>query len=119
MSKRRFHNYISAQRRRWGLTQKELAFLLGYKSASIVSRLERQKHRPVYRISRSLTIIFGVTPMELFPALSDDIEQSVVDRIRALHEKVKDDQSQTTKEKRELLKDAIERAERRAKSEDV
>lgn len=119
MSKERFHTYLSAQRRRWGLTQKELAFLLGYKSASIVSRLERQKSKPEYQTAHSLRIIFGVTPMQLFPSLSDDAEQSVVNRVHALREKLTTDQSRSANLKRELLENAIARARRQATEESV
>ena len=35
------HGYLRTHRRKWALTQKELAFLLGHKSSTHVSRLEK------------------------------------------------------------------------------
>ncbi|WP_082884992.1 helix-turn-helix domain-containing protein [Bradyrhizobium stylosanthis] len=42
----RHQSYVRPHRRRWGLTQQELAFLIGVKSRTAVSRIEGSKRRP-------------------------------------------------------------------------
>lgn len=40
MNQRRYHNYLKRYRKQQGLTQKEVAMILGLKSSSMISRWE-------------------------------------------------------------------------------
>lgn len=120
MSKKKFASYLRSYRRRWGLTQAELAFLLGYKSDSVVSRLEQQRIRVTLKVAFACFILFGTHPSELFPGLSHDVEKAVMGRVWDLYERIQGDPSRTTRQKIELLEDAIVREkERHAPREDV
>ena len=114
MSKKRFASYLRTYRRRWGLTQAELAFLLGYRSDSVICRLERQKTRVPLRVAFACFVLFGTPSSELFPGLSDEAEEAVMARVWDLYERLQGDPSRTTKLKIELLEDAIDRDKKRS-----
>lgn len=97
-------------RRRWGLTQKDLAHLLGLKSGSHVGRLENLTRSSTFSAIFALEIVFGTEPRELFPKLHAEAEEAVMQRASALYERLEgltDAQSLT---KLELLKAMISRA---------
>ena len=71
-------------RRRAGLTQADLAFLLGARSHTTVSRLERGQQVPDGRSLVILELVFGVAPSGVFPALRERIEAVVAARIEKL-----------------------------------
>lgn len=77
-------NYLRARRRQWHLSQKELAFLLGYKNESIVSRLERQERGVTFSTVRACKILFGSGPDDIFPALSKDYDARLLERMKQL-----------------------------------
>ena len=69
--------YVRANRRKWGLTQVELARLVGLVSRSAVSRIERAERLPTTATIIACSIIFGIaTPNSFRPA--GDIEQAVL-----------------------------------------
>lgn len=74
---RKSYAYVRAQRRKWGLTQVDLARLLGLASRSAVSRIERAERLPTTAIIIACGIVFGLAAPELFPSLHEDIEQAV------------------------------------------
>jgi transcriptional regulator with XRE-family HTH domain len=77
-------NYLRARRKQWQMSQKELAFLLGYKNESIVSRLERQERALSFDTLRACSIIFGSGAEDMFPALSREADSRLVQRIQEL-----------------------------------
>lgn len=77
-------NYLRVRRREWQLSQRELAFLLGYKNESIVSRLERQERRLTFDTWRACRLIFGTRSDEMFPALSQAADDELLSRIAEL-----------------------------------
>ena len=76
--------YLRRERRKWGLTQEELASLLGLKSRGNISALENGKCQPTARELLALQLIFGMTASQLFPELATDIESAVLSRVREL-----------------------------------
>ena len=111
---KRLEIYLHTHRRRWGLTQKELSYLLGSKSGTRVSRLERQERQPSLAAAFACQVIFGIRPHELFPRLFAEAEEEVMRRAYDLHERLQGDPSKTTRMKLELLEDALARAKGRA-----
>lgn len=106
-------NYLRVRRRQWQLSQKELAYLLGYKADSIVPRYEKQERRLTLSIAFSCQLIFGTEPKELFPELYEQVEDGVVRRMYELHnrlEKAKPSKKRDTKLL--LLKQALSRSTR-------
>ena len=77
--------HIRLLRRRAGLTQRDLAALLGYRSHSQISRFENGSRLPAANELLQLQVIFGVVPSGVFPHLKDRAAQVVVARIGRLN----------------------------------
>lgn len=103
-------NYLRARRRQWHLSQKELAFLLGYKNESIVSRLERHERVVTFGTSRACTILFGSGAEDIFPALLSEHDAKLLRRMRELRGSLEQRRpSKSTEAKLQLLQAAISR----------
>jgi transcriptional regulator with XRE-family HTH domain len=76
--------HIRLLRRRAGLTQGELAFLLGHRSHSQISRFEHGRRVPAADELLQLEVIFGVVPGGVFPHLRDEAANAVLARIEKL-----------------------------------
>jgi len=74
------HNYLRSHRRRAGLTQREVAFLLGLKARGPVSELEKRHRLPLLRTAVTLEAIFGVPVSELFPGMRQAVDPDVEKR---------------------------------------
>ena len=83
------NNYIRTRRRRTYFSQEELAFLMGSKSGTKVSRYERERRDPTLETALALEAVFGVPIRELFAGRFHKVERSVGDRARALIEKLR------------------------------
>jgi DNA-binding XRE family transcriptional regulator len=71
-------SHVRAYRRRWGFTQDELAFLIGLKSRSVVSKLECCESLPTLVVGLALYSVFGARSVELFPVLFREVEAGVL-----------------------------------------
>jgi transcriptional regulator with XRE-family HTH domain len=111
--KKKLDCYLVSYRRRWGFTQPELSFLLGHRSASVVSRLELGLRQPSLETAFAFEVIFGVPAAELFPSLFDSTEEEVLTRAYDLYERFQDDPSKVARLKFQILKEAFERAKAR------
>jgi transcriptional regulator with XRE-family HTH domain len=81
MPPKRFDNYIRMLRRQRGLSQDELASLLGWKSGSAVSRLERGRRKPSLETLLALEAIFGVPIREFYAGRFQKVETAVKERV--------------------------------------
>ena len=77
-------------RLRSGLSQGELAELLGFRSDSVVLRHECSKAIPDLRTAIAYEVIFMVPISSQFPGLYRAIEPLVEDRIRQLRKRLED-----------------------------
>ena len=109
---RRLKTYLRTFRRRWGLTQTELAFLIGIKSNTLVSRFEELKRTPNLAVAFACEIIFGTSPLELFPGLFDDAQDAVYLRANELYEELQGSSSKATRTKLDFLEGVLSRSER-------
>ena len=75
---------IRLLRRRAGLSQRDLAALLGYRSHSPISRFEHGHQLPAANELLQLQVIFGVVPSGVFPHVLDRAAEAVVARIAGL-----------------------------------
>ncbi len=75
-----YPSYLRTHRRRWALTQPELAALLGGLSASLISKCEKLTRRPSVDVLIGSEFIFGEPARRLFPALYASIELGVTTR---------------------------------------
>ena len=101
--------YLRTHRRLWGLTQQELAGLMGFLSASHVSRIENGKRDPTIDTVLACEVIFGVSASAIFPCAYDAIEERVMRELHRL-DLTLSDTSPVDLRKRELLSSAFARA---------
>src|SRR4051812_38577286 len=80
-------NYLLANRKRLGLSQDEVAFLLGVKNGAKVCRHERFVREPSLEAILAYEAIFQKPIRELFRGLFQRIEKQVVARARVLCKK--------------------------------
>ena len=98
---------LRTYRRTWGLTQRELADLLGVECRTQVSRLERGKRVPGLEIALACTTLFGVSLDELFPQLAVEVEESLRKKIARLREDCPQRTDPSGSRKRELFERAL------------
>ena len=88
MRSRKLENYLRTYRKRAALSQREVAFLLGCRSGSKVSRYEGFGRQPNLRTVLAYEALFGVPPRELFAGVYRQVERDTVRRSRALARKL-------------------------------
>lgn len=89
MPERKLHNCLRAHRRRSGLSQREVAFLLGAsRGGAQVSRHEKRRRLPPLRAALGYEVIYGVPANELFAGVSDAVAQKVKGRMMKLQRKL-------------------------------
>ena len=84
MPYRKLPNYLRASRKKAGLSQDDLAFLLGCDSGTKVSRYELFRRQPGLPTVFALEAIFGKPARELFAGMYEDAEQQTAARARRL-----------------------------------
>ena len=72
---------LRMHRRIWGLSQQDLADILGFEAAAEISRLEHGKRTPRLETALACSTLFGVPPSELFPQLAFEIEENLRKRL--------------------------------------
>ena len=96
----RLPNYLKTHRKRAGLSQDEVALLLGCKSGAKVSRYERLARRPSLETAFAYEALFGVPARELFAGVYEKVEEDIRKRARALAWKLNaKDQDRTVRRK--------------------
>jgi len=103
-------NYVRTHRRRWALTQEEVAALLGFDSRTVISRIEQGERLPSLESALALEVLFGTAPRVMFPQFYAEVEETVMQRAYLLHEGLIQSTSPRQKRKCELLEDALHRA---------
>ena len=81
-------NYLKTYRKRAGLTQDELAFLLGDANGTKISRLEKSLRQPDFQTALACQIFFGVSAKEIFPSIFAKVERQVLKRAHLLSRKL-------------------------------
>jgi DNA-binding XRE family transcriptional regulator len=104
--------YLRTFRRRRGLTQRELAFLIGIKSATVISRIEGLKRTPRLEWAVALAALFGTRARELFPGLYSQVHNDLLRRTRELYEGLQGNPSKNTRLKLDYLEKVIARLEK-------
>ncbi len=109
---RLFKSYLRAFRRSRGLTQKELAFLIGAKSSTTVSRLEQLQRLPSLAAAFACRVIFDRTEVEIFPGLFSEVKEAVQARANELYQELQGDPSVATRVKLDFLESILDRRDR-------
>jgi transcriptional regulator with XRE-family HTH domain len=84
MSSLQFPNYLVRHRKSLGLSQADVAFLLGSKRGEKVSRHEAFVREPSLRDALAYEAIYKRTPSEIFDGLYHQIEREVAERAKSL-----------------------------------
>lgn len=102
--------YLRTHRRNWGLTQKELARLVGTASSVQISRYENGKRAPRIEVAFACQVIFGVPPSIMFPDTFALVEDEVMRNIYRSDQALSNTTSLSGLRKRELFNFALKRA---------
>jgi transcriptional regulator with XRE-family HTH domain len=77
VTKHHLHNYLRTERRRRGLRQRHVAYLLGVRSGTKLSRYEMFSRVPDLRTVFALEAIYGVPASKLFAGIFDEARSKV------------------------------------------
>jgi transcriptional regulator with XRE-family HTH domain len=77
-------NYLRSNRKRLGLSQDEVAFLLGTQSGAKVCRYEKFTREPNLATALACEAIFQKPVRELFAGLYQEVEREVAGRAKVL-----------------------------------
>lgn len=77
-------HYLRSHRKRLGLSQDELAWLMGSASGSKVSKYERFACEPSLKAVLAYEIVFGVPARELFAGIFEAVQMVAGRRARSL-----------------------------------
>jgi len=100
----KLQNYVRTHRRRAGLSQEDMALLLGCKSGAKISRYERFARQPSLETVFAYEAIFGVPARELFAGVYEQARAAIQSRARALSENLDGENTDaSTARKREFL----------------
>jgi transcriptional regulator with XRE-family HTH domain len=103
-------NLLVSFRKRAALSQEEMAFLLGTRGGSKISRYERFTRGPSLEIVLAYEVIFGKSASRLFAGICKEIERRVVERARVLaHKTRRQKPSPENKRKLEILEIIIQK----------
>ncbi|MEN3977196.1 helix-turn-helix transcriptional regulator [Emcibacter sp. SYSU 3D8] len=81
----RLPSYFRTLRLHSGLSQAELAFLIGCKKGSYVSRIERGQRPPTVEAMLAYTILFDKLPRDVVPHLCEELEGCILARTEQLY----------------------------------
>jgi transcriptional regulator with XRE-family HTH domain len=80
----RYSNNLKSHRKRSGFTQEELAFLLGLKEHSAISRFEHGEREPGLRTALAYRMLFHRDLHELFPHVHEEVSAQIGKRAERL-----------------------------------
>jgi transcriptional regulator with XRE-family HTH domain len=81
----RLQNYLRTHRKRAALSQREVAYLLGTRSGTKISRHESFVRQPPLRTVLAYEVIYGVHARELFAGIYDHVRHETLKRVESLH----------------------------------
>src|ERR1700719_4250737 len=115
----RLKTYLRPSRRRWGLTQRELAFLIGVKNGTVISRIEGLKKAPRLVWAVACAAVFDTRALEVFPGLFSEVYEDVFRRATELYDELQGNPSKTTRVKLDFLETVLARLEKLRRATDV
>jgi transcriptional regulator with XRE-family HTH domain len=89
-------NYLRTYRKKLGLTQREVAFLLGCHGGAKVSHYERSGRIPNLKVIFAYEAIFQKPARELFAGIYDRAERETLRRVRLLVSRLRKRQENPT-----------------------
>lgn len=83
-----YRSFLRSYRRRSGLTQSELAYLVGLSDGSCVSKFECLRREPDLKTAMACEVILQVSAQDLFPDTARKVELQVRQRADVLYQKL-------------------------------
>jgi len=105
-----FPVYLRAHRKRWALSQPQLATLLGVAAHTTISRYELSSRHPTIEALIGSEFVFGEPARKLFPSLYSSVERGVMHRVGLFAEIIGDKDDGVSRVQRELLEAIAVRA---------
>ena len=84
----KLENYLRTYRKRSGLSQNEVAFLLDCQNGTKVSRYERYTRKPSLETLFAYEVMFGAPARELFAGAYQKVEKKIYNRAQLLTRKL-------------------------------
>jgi transcriptional regulator with XRE-family HTH domain len=110
MKTKKLPHYLGMYRKRSGLSQDELGYLLGSNDGSKICRYEKRHRFPSLDTSFAYGVVFGIGPGELFAGRYEHVETNVLERIQSMYTKFQaHPRTPLTKKKMAFLADALAR----------
>ena len=75
MTTRKPINYLRSYRLRWGLSQGELAHLLGWNRSEVISRIEQKQRRPTLNLVIACFVLFGTPAAEMSEQVPPEVKR--------------------------------------------
>ena len=79
-------NYLKMHRKKAGLSQRELALLLGYRDQGQVSRHERSRTAPPLGAALGYEAVFKISVSELFPGLYAAVSKEIETKLAEMED---------------------------------
>lgn len=102
-------SYLRPLRRRWALTQSELAFLIGTTTNITIGRIEARRTYPTLAQAIAFSVLFDTPPHELFPELYANAYERVLAGAGELYEALQGNPSLATSTKLDFLEEVLQR----------
>ena len=109
-------SYLRTHRRNWGLTQRDLAELIGTVSTVQIGRYENGKRDLGIEVALACQVIFGVPPAIMFRHSYTLVEEEVMRNMKRLDLALENTTSPAGLRKRELFSMALHRAISRSRN---
>jgi transcriptional regulator with XRE-family HTH domain len=84
----KLQNYLRTYRKRSGLTQDEMAYLLGCESGTKLSRYERFSRKPGLETTLGCAIVFGAPCRDVFGGTWEKVEREIKRRAQLLTRRI-------------------------------
>ncbi len=107
-----FPTYLRTNRRKWALSQRELADLVGGVSAGAISKYETLARPPSAELLLACEFIFDQPAHALFPAMALGVVRAVLRNAQILRAELADKHDAESVRKRRLLDDVVIRSKK-------
>jgi transcriptional regulator with XRE-family HTH domain len=101
---RQLENYLHAHRKKAGLSQREVGFLLGYADEGAVSRHEQSKTLPPLVSAIGYEIVFKKPIAELFPGIRETVQKKIEEQLLRFEEDLQQNNGKSRRRSRAAQK---------------
>jgi transcriptional regulator with XRE-family HTH domain len=104
----RLVNYVRARRKRAGLSQRELALILGYRNEGVVSRHELFRSVPPLLMALGYEVVFQTSVSELFPGLRETVENAIESSLAEFESALQEQKNQAARSEMPVITRKLE-----------